>query len=149
MKMAQMDMQKSKKSHPSMTKGLSNNTPFVLGLAQAMQLERSSPLPPPTSMIHLAPFQLYASFRLRVPPCKLCRVKYVMACENSSPKAALSCFSPYCRGWQASMSAQGTPCKGEYQCYIRGSVLSVQAWCTRCKLGAKTTTLAKADRRSD
>ena len=144
-----MDIQTSKQSHPSMTKGLSNKRPLVLGLAQAMQLERSSPLPPPTSIMHLAAFQLKASFRLKVPPCKLCRVKYVMACENSSPKAALSCFSPYCRGWQASMSAQGTPCKGEYQCYIRGSVLAVQAWCTRCKLGAKTTTLAKADQRSD
>jgi hypothetical protein len=49
---------KAQKTHPSMTKGLSNKTPFVVGLAQDMQLERSSPLPPPTSIIHLAPFQL-------------------------------------------------------------------------------------------
>lgn len=83
-------------AYPSMTKGRSNNTPFTSGAAQDMQLESSSPLPPPTSMMHLAPCHAYASFKVCVPPCKLCCVKYVMDCINSPPKAAFSDLSPYC-----------------------------------------------------
>ena len=83
-------------AYPSITKGRSNNTPFTSGAAHDMQLESSSPLPPPTSMMHLAACHAYASFSVCVPPCKLCCVKYVMDCINSAPKAAFSGRSPYC-----------------------------------------------------